>query len=448
MSASFDLDIKNYSIVDLISFFKLEPTYTSGDLDNKEKEMSITILNTNQNNETKYNLLNFIKTAKEILTNNLNPESIKDKKDKPIILQNKPEESQSGKANNVGKIINPISNRPSLQTQSIPFNSVNGYGYNTFIVNYVFNTTFRDNFFNSQSTNCTFTLPTKMRNVISLSLSGLQFPNVMFTFSAVKGTNQIFIRENSPEGPPVNGPFEAIVTIPEGNYTDQTFPDVLKKEINEQVLGIIDPTNWRFDVSLNINTRYITIENKTYDFDINTITNDYGIFYECETNFTTNFKIGSEDPKQKITPETYTYTLGYQMGFRQIRYSGKLKYITESHFDPTYSDYVYFSLNDYTGSQTSNVYGILPNSLLDKNVLAVIPLTTPQFSNTFDNNANFIYKTRNYLGPVDISKITIGLLNPLGGQLDLHFTDFAFTLQVQSIYDNNIPYQNNTVSII
>lgn len=447
MSASLDLDIKNYSIIDLISFFKLEPTYTSGDLDNKEKEMSITILNTNQNNESKYNLLNFIKNAKKILTDNLNPDNIKDKEEKPIILQKKPDETKPGKANNIGKIINPISNHPSLQTQSIPFNSVNGYGYNTFIVNYVFNTTFRDNFFNSQSTNCTFTLPTKMRNVISLSLSGLQFPNVMFTFSAVKGTNQIFIRENSPPLPD-GGPYEKVIIIPDGNYTDATFPPALEKAINEQLLGIIVPANYRFIVSIDPNTRYITIENKKYDFNMNILTNEYGIYYECESNFTTNFKIGSEDPKQKITPETYTYTLGYQMGYRQLRYSGKLKYTTESHFDPTYSDYVYFSLNDYTGSQTSNVYGILPNSLLDKNILAVIPLTTPQFSNTFDNNANFIYKTRNYLGPVDISKITIGLLNPLGGQLDLHFTDFAFTLQVQSIYDNNIPYQNNTVSII
>jgi hypothetical protein len=46
MSTSFDLDIKNYSILDLVSFFKLDPKYTSGDLDNKEKEMSITILST------------------------------------------------------------------------------------------------------------------------------------------------------------------------------------------------------------------------------------------------------------------------------------------------------------------------------------------------------------------------------------------------------------------
>jgi len=445
MSASFDLEIKNYSIIDLVSFFKLESIYTSRDLDNKEKEMSITILNTNQNNESKYNLLNFIKKAKEILANNLNPEI---REEKPIITQNKSQESKPGKANNVGKIINPISNHPSLQTQSIPFNSVNGYGYNTFIVNYVFNTTFRDNFFNSQSTNCTFTLPTKMKNVINLSLSGLQFPNVMFTFSAVKGTNQIFIRENSPPIFPIDGPYEKIVIIPDGNYTDQTFPSVLEKEINEQVLGIIVPANYRFFVTIDPNTRYITIRNITYPFDMKLITNENSIYYECETNFTTNFKIGSDDPKQKISPEQYTYTLGYQMGFRQLRYSGKLVYTTESHFDPTYSDYIYFSLNDYTASQTSNVYGILPNSTLDKNILAVIPLTTPQFSNTFDNNANFIYKTRNYLGPVDISKISIGLLNPLGGQLDLHFTDFAFTLQVQSIYDNNIPYQNNTVSII
>jgi hypothetical protein len=441
MSASFDLDINNYSIVDLIGFFKLEPTYTSNELDNKEKEMSITILNTKENNENKYNLLNFVKNAKEILKNNLNPEEIKDKEEKPLIKQ-KLQGEKPLKANNVGRIINPISNHPSLQTQSIPFNSVNGYGYNTFVVNYVFNTLFRDDFFNTVSTGATFTLPLKLKNVISLSLSGLQFPNVMFTFSAVKGTNQIFIRYDSLP------PIEKIIILPDGNYTKDTFPAALEKAINKQLFDIETEADYLILVRIDENTRYVTIESKEEIFEMRLITNQYGLYYECETNFTTNFKIGTEDPKQKITPETYTYTLGYQMGFRKLRYSGNSIYTSESHFDPTYSDYVYFLLNDYVGSQTSNVYGILPNSTLDKNILAVIPLTTPQNSNTFDNNANFIYKTRNYLGPVDIGKITIGLLNPLGGQLDLHFTDFAFTLQVQAIYDNNIPYQNNTVSII
>lgn len=453
MATSLDLDINNYSINDLTAFFKLEPTYTSKELNDNEKAITIAVLKTKDLDENKYNLLTFIQKGKEILMDNLYPETIDKKKEKPIIKQKLTEgehqneeekhSTSSQKANNIGRIINPFSNRPSLQRQSIPYNSVNGYGYNTFIVNYVFNTLFRDDYFSSQSTNSTFTLPMKMKNVISLSLSGLQFPNVMFTFSAAKGTNRIFIRLHEPL--PGQETTEAVVTIPDGNYDIESFPKVLARELND---AFSDISTDAFTVEIDPDTLYLKIQLGIRNFDMYTITDPYGNYYDCDTNFTTNFKIGDVDPKIKLTPETYAFTMGYQMGFRKTKYVDKDFYITESHFDPTYSDYIYFTLNDYAGSQSSNVYGILPNSTLDKNILAVIPITTPQNFNTFDNNANFIYKTRNYIGPVDISKITIGLINPTGGQLDLHYTDFAFTLQVQSIYDNNIPYQNNTVSII
>lgn len=467
MAASLDLDINNYSIHDLIVFFKLPPTYTSKELNDNEKAMTLAVLKTKDVDENKYNLLSFIQKGKETLMDNLNPETVNSKKDKPIIKQKikepepeerKTEEPAGRKANNIGRIINPFYNRPSLQQQSIPYNSVNGYGYNTFIVNYVFNTQFRDDFFNSQSTNCTFTFPMKMKNVISLSLSGIQFPNVMFTFSALKGTNRIFIRLANPL--PGYDIKEALVTIPDGNYSSvsdvvdpsgnpMNFQTTLAYNLNKT---FADQSSTYFTVTIDPNSLYLTISCSVVDFEMYTITDPYGQpygqYYECETDFTSNFKVGDADPKLKISPETYISTMGYQMGFRKTKYSGSSEYITESHFDPTYSDYVYFTLNDYAGSQSSNVYGILPNSTLDKNILAVIPITTPQNTNTFDNNSNFIYKTRNYIGPVDIGKITIGLINPTGGQLDLHYTDFAFMLQVQSIYDNNIPYQNNTVSII
>ena len=447
MSTALDLDIRNYSINDLISFFKLQPTYTSDQLNANEKTMTIAVLNSKDINENKYNLLNFIKKGKDILMDNLHPENVGDKKSKPVIKQDISEkEKGSEKANNVGRIINPYSNHPSLQQQSIPYNSVNGYGYNTFVVNYVFNTIFRDDFFNTQSTNCTFTLPMKLKNVINLSLSGIQFPNVMFTFSAVKGTNQIYLK-SYPSNPEYT-PQEGVVTIADGNYTVATFPQVFQDALNQLAFGQTFPTK-AFKVTINPDTLYLTIEFEDGGtFDLYTITNRYGVYYECETNFSTNFKIGDVDPKQQITPETYTNTLGYQIGLRKMVYKDVASVTTESHFDATYSDYVYFTLNDYAGSQSSNVYGILPNSTLDKNILAVIPITSPQNTNTFDNNANFIYKTRNYIGPVDIGKITIGLINQYGGQVDLHYTDFAFTFQVQSLYDNNIPYQNNTVSIV
>jgi hypothetical protein len=101
-----------------------------------------------------------------------------------------------------------------------------------------------------------------------------------------------------------------------------------------------------------------------------------------------------------------------------------------------YSSYLYLALNDYTGSQQiSTTYGVLQNSLIDDNVLAVIPLNGSTYSYIFENNSNLIYKRRDYFGPVDISKISIKLLSPLGEVVNLLRNDFIFSLTITSNYN-------------
>ena len=48
------------------------------------------------------------------------------------------------------------------------------------------------------------------------------------------------------------------------------------------------------------------------------------------------------NPKTGISRQTLVNTLGYQIGFRQMEYSGSLSYTSESLFDTSYTDYVYF----------------------------------------------------------------------------------------------------------
>jgi hypothetical protein len=136
------------------------------------------------------------------------------------------------------------------------------------------------------------------------------------------------------------------------------------------------------------------------------------------------------------------------MGFRQIEYIGSDTYTCEAPFEDTLQNYYYFELNDYNDYQNETTYGILPTYILSKNIIAVLPITTPKYISTFDNNSNDIYKTRNYNSPVDISKISIKILNEEGLLVDLHSIDFAFILQVTTIYDNMIPYMKKEVSLI
>lgn len=450
MSSTIDLNIDNYTISDLIRFFKLNPLYSFLELDKGEKTMSNKIMSSDYEPKYKYELLDFIKTAKKILTAKID-DDIKQTTDKNknqiknqyneyanVIDKNSiPEDDvNTDKDTHIGKIINPGSTHPALQTQHIPRKRVNGYASDTRVTNYIFNTLFRDDFESSWSTDCTFTLPKRLTNIISLTLSGIQYPNFGFTFARGKDTTTIYIYEETTN-------IEAVVEIPEGNYTIDQFPAILEQAINVAILGTYnDPLNPnRFVVFINPYTHFTTIQNTTYNFRINTTKGQYQKCPTVPDFFTPN-------PKTGVSRKQLISSLGYQIGFRKTEYSGAKSYTSESLYDATYSDYVYFVLNDYSNNQSSNNYSMFQNQIFDNNILAIIPVTTEPFTSTFDNNSNFIYKTRNYYGPVNISKISIKLTNQFGFPINIYYSDFIFCLQTVDIYNNVTEFTSNTVSII
>jgi len=464
-----DLNIDNYNINDLISFLNLKKNYTSSDLEDKEKEYIYNVVSNDNgtiDSKKKFQLIMFIKNAKTKLLDNLGRDYSGSSNLGSSYLNNydsipgtnpnygvrnpnvesethtkhhtkTPSEVASGKNNKIqlGQIINPFSNLPAMQFSKNAI-QMNGYNPQPIIRNYIFNTKFRDSFSDSYSTNSTYTLPQKMLNVISIDLSGLQFPNFMFSFSNSRKTNKIFIHEDVTEN-------EALVRIPSGNYNEINFPAVLEKAINEQVVGTYDPSGPnRFTVSISPYTFFTTISNSTYTFKMitnSTLYNDDPSIYVCPNSFSTRYFKTTPDIKDGVRPEQYFNSMGWLIGYRLTLYEGLHSYTSEGPFDNQFADYVYFTLNDFVNNQTANTYGVLGASILDSNILGVIPITTPYFTSTFDNNSNFIYKTRNYTGPVNISKINIQLINEFGEQINLHNSDFAFCLQVTSIMD---PYSD------
>jgi len=460
MESNFDLDINNYTYEELIQFFKLNTDYNLTDLDKRETQLITEIKSINNSIYTskyKFDIINFIKLGKDILISYFNEIQSNNEMRKNInrFIKNRDP--------NVGRIINPLAPHQSLQTQIIPDNNVNGYNYKTTTSVYVFNTAARENFFNSLSTDSTYILPVKWKNVISISLAAVNIPNVMFAFSNDLGTNQLYISEDTTNK-------HGIVVLPQGNYAvydpslgvvgSNSFVDALQDAINTQ-LG----TGTRFSVTIDLITNFITISNSTHTFTMNTIKktdvvyggpyvncgpynnafiNDTSILQKTTTktigNYTCNkfssVTIDDTTDKSLLDPNLYFQTMGYQMGFREIIYSGAKSYTSEAIFNNNYSSYLYFAVDDFTGSQQiSNTFGILKNGILDNNILGVIPLTSQPFNFTFDNNANFIYKKREYFGPVDVAKISIKLLNQIGDLVNLNYTDFNFSIQVTSLYD-------------
>ena len=450
MEPSFDLDINNYTIEDLMSFLKLENTFSLEELAKKEYELATSILsvdNKQYNPKMKFDIINFIKLAKDLLISFKN-----DMENNKEIKKNIERFVNKDKDPRVGRIINPLSEHPTLESNIIPKESINGYDYDVMTSVYVFNTVARNDFYGTTASSSTYDLPVKWKNVISISLTAATIPNVMYAFNFEEGTDQIYIEED-------NTGISGIVTIPAGNYSpfdlkfvtlgvtllaEASFPEALTKAINDQ-LG----TGSRFTVTIDISNRKTTITNSTHTFTMITLGRDaYNDPNQVQKNpakpacanpFSNRIPIdyGVNPPKREDVPVIdYVSTMGYLMGFREITYSGLKSYTSESIFNNTYSNYLYFCLDDYTGSQPlTNTYGMGNGTTLKENILGVIPINSNLFTPTFDSNANFIYKKREYFGPVDISRITVKLVNQKGNLVNLHNSNFNFALQIKSIYN-------------
>lgn len=445
MNYDFDFNIYNYSIGELLKFLTLDENYTLNDINEKSSKMNTIITESKDyDKEYKSRLSKFLEEAKLKLVKHVKEISQGDDGfiedyDKPIIdnkITSSNFKEKIEKHDNVGKIIYPMStSHQPLQKIQIPNDSNNPYSGNINIQNYIFNTQFRDNFFFTTPEDCTFTLPIKIKNIISISLSAVEIPNVFLTFSEYRGTNQIYIYEN------VTG-LEAIVNIPQGNYNITTFPSILEQAINIQVIGS-HPN--RFQVSINQFTHFLTISNTTYTFNMNLVKKDFDFIKNCDYSKYAISNVDNIVEKNSINvePSQFCNTMGYLMGYRKIEYFGQQSYTTESMFNEAgNNDYIYFSLNEYTTSSQYIVNcGVLPFSLIDDNILAMVPITSAKFSTTFANSSNYIFKTRNYNGPIDIQKISIKLLTSNGSLANIFDNDFSFVIQVKTIYDITKPYK-------
>jgi hypothetical protein len=442
MEQSLDLDIKNYSTEDLINFFKLDNNYTTTELDENYKAITVNVLKSSRNLQYKYDLIDFINNGKTILLKNIvdENETVIKKKLPKTNIQKQDDHEDLDIDETVGKILNPLSSHPTLQRQKINPKSSNSYNIHTTTTNYIFNTLYRDNYFNTISNNCSFTLPFTIKNVTAISLSGIQIPNVSNTFSNDKETNQLFIHEDGTG-------IEGIVILPDGNYTSTQFPPILESAINIQLLG---STPNRFTVTFDIYRQKITIANSTNTFTMNILTKKYNSVSRekfCLYNTVLNTNATDTDKKTGINPSDFAYTMGYIIGYRQVLYSGLKSYTGESVYQDTLQDYYYFELNDYTDYQFNTTVGVFPTGFLSSNIIAVLPITTPKYTASFDNNANFIYKTRNYAAPINLKKISIKMISPQGELVNLKQVDFSFCLQISTLYDNIMPFNVQDISL-
>lgn len=464
MNYDFDFNVNNYTVDELQNFLKLNENYTFNDINERCSRMN-SIINENKEYDKLYKTkigifldetkLKLVKHIKEISQGN---DGFIEDYDKLLIKHDENNVINKTTTTLAGNtyIINPetisfndvIDKTKRLEPiETYPTNISHSYLNNikrkTIHQTVVLNTLFREDYFGTNSTDFTIVLPYYFKNVLSLRLSSLQLPNVIYCISKSNGNNSFYIEE---ETTGISG----TITFPDGNYVDiNEFCLLLQTEINTQ-LGIAPD---RFIVTCDANSGKITISNNTYNFILIFNTRIETVYLKCKTkiskktnenikncsNFGEKYRtfIPTEGQREQncVNLEEIYKKFGWIIGYRDEVYSGNNSYTTEGVYNGAYPNYIYFVLNDFNNSQAQNVFGMYSKSIIGDNILGMIPITSQDFYVNFTNGNDFIERKREYFGPVRIQRLKVQLLNQYGDVINLNNMDYSFSLELEIGYD-------------
>jgi len=150
-------------------------------------------------------------------------------------------------------------------------------------------------------------------------------------------------------------------------------------------------------------------------------------------NFELNFQANRFGVDDRNTPLPLKF--GWMLGFRNGVYVNNQNYVSEGIVDLSGPKYLFLVVDDFNNNTNNGYYSAFNSSLLNKNILARISLTSSVFSIFNENNYNIVTIPREYFGPVNIQTLNIQLLDEYGRVLELNNMDFSFSLNFTVVYD-------------
>lgn len=436
MSFDFDLNIYNYNTEELETFLGLGKNYSLDDIKDKHDNIYFAISKSSYySDDKKTQVYDFLNSAKNKLIRDLSKDNqgfVEDynqllipTEENKVINQttalfagnnftlNK-ETTSLNNSINKNEYLNPVETYPTNVARSL----LNNLKRKTIIQTLVLHSLYREDHANTTSSDFSIILPQTFKNVLSLRLSSIHLPELIYNITHENASNIFYVQETNIKA--VTSSFFEIL-IPEGSYNSSDFSIILKSVINT-TMDVFDTSKNRYDVSINTYSQQITISNKY---------NNFNMYFLKEPLFNnTNDK--NKYVHDKITQTIYK-KIGWTMGFRKASYVGGKTYITEGMFNANSTEYLYFTLNDFNNSQSQNIIGLFSQSMISNNVLAVIPLSR---NNTYTEHcSDIIEKKREYFGPVKIQKFKVQLLNQHGDLVNLHNMDFSFSIDLEMGYD-------------
>jgi len=439
-----DLNINNYTIKDIESFFKLKKyiDYTQSDIELREYEIREQLLQSGQiDKRFKADLLDFLTTAKEWLIivkckkssdtdiPTVIPKNYKlDTMDLPTIEKIPTRENELVKRTDttflytspsdyLPGILNPLNTRVITKCINI-------------------DTRYRDNIYATQCSDFVLQLPMRLTKVVSMQLAALEFPVTFYGISSYYGNNFLYLAVEYikiDESVPSNLTGETLTVektfiIPDGNYNAVDFIDCLNH--------LLSPKN----IEGEFVEPYCIFSYIHFKLDISTSGSGSGkVTIDTHCEYRANIKEIKMDFTRDIhgNPDSIKLSskIGWNLGFIRPKYSGAYCYTAETIIEPSTIRYIYLAVDDFTTSSNNHFISVFNNSFFSPDILARISIKGSYFSLLMENDYTIISEPRNYFGPVDIQKLRIRLFDENGRILSMNHSNFSFCLNLKLLYD-------------
>lgn len=425
-----DLDINNYNMRDLETFFNLHSNanYKPADIEEKEYAMRTLLLSSGEvSKKQQKDLIHFLTLARDWLI------FVKCKPNKLQPIQDNSFDNQPSIRNNE---LNPRDTTMYLNTQNSDVfpGVINPLNTRIVVKSLNIDTRFRDLDSKSTSTDFIYNLPSKLNKVVSMHLSSLELPLHFYGISEKLNNNYLhidvyhksnFSQITSSEDYTTTS---KTIILPDGNYSSSE----LITTIN-QLIGS-DPNN------PNSNDIFSYIK---FSLDIKSDRSGTskvkisptGIYAENIDSISLDFRKNIKGLIDRSIP--YYYRIGTNLGFTKPDYnSNNTNFLeSESIINPLAIRYLYLLVNDYNNNVNEHFIGTFNKSLMTGNILARISIHGSYFSIMKNDEFNITSEPRKYFGPVDIQKLHIRLCDEFGRTIDLNHSDFSFCLNFRLIYD-------------
>lgn len=424
-----DLDLNNYNKSDLEQFFRLPKKYDKHTIEEKEYSIRTKLLQSGIVNKTiKRDLIAFLENGKQLLLSYL-----KKDEDPPFLLGRNYHPEEFNETNKIDHREPELIKRE--QTQYVYTNNSDFFPgelnpLNNRVLTKCLNidTRFRSSLVNSQSSDFTFQLSSKLNKVVSMELSNIEMPLTFYGISETNGNNFFYIRVAylNAESMPIEA--EKIFVLPDGNYT----PFQLIEKLNELFSPRDDCNNLLSPDSIFSYIRF-NVDLKVDGSGSGKVT----IGIQPETLFTINsFVLDFRRNKDGEVDNVHiTKKLGYSLGFIKSFYENNIYYQSESIINTNIQRYIYLSIDDFNKSTNNQFISVLNESVLNNDVLARISVEGSHFNEIQKSKMTYVAIPRNYFGPVDIQRIRVRLFDEYGRILDTNNTNFSFCLTLKMLYD-------------